>query len=333
MRMARRLILVLLLVVVSAAARADNPFGVALWPGPGQDMSMMTARAGALGVAWFRPPPLYADRWQPDPRCASCKALARSDLKVALVVRNTGRDTMPRRPSAPPEDLDAYARTIGAMLDQWRPALLVVEEEENRLYRFAGTAIDYRKELDAACQAAHQHGIPCANGGLSYEAVTAATWLQLLKDGKADMACDYARRAFYERLGTVCSFRRAQDVPPDLRERLLQGADALLPLYRAASLDWVNFRWNGGDAAALAETITAIGRLTGKPVICTDLSLRRSDSNPIRVRPLLRAAMAGGLKAAIWTSADGEDSTALFDEQGRLRPAGQEFAHQMSGRK
>jgi len=293
----------------------------------------MAARAGALDVAWFRPPTLYVDRWRPDPACASCRALTKSGLSVALVVRNTGRDATPRRPSAPPEDFDAYGRTIGAMIDQWHPALLVVEEEENRLYRFAGTAIDYRKELESACTVSHRRTIPCTNGGLSYEAVTAATWLQLLKDGKPDIACDYAKRAFYERVGTVCSFRRAEDVPPDLREKLLQGADALLPIYKVAPLDSVNFRWTGGDAVALAQTIDAIGRVTGKPVICTELSLRRSDSDARHVRPLMRAAMAGGIKVAIWTSLDSEDSTALFDDQGRLSPAGQEFAHQMSGRK
>jgi hypothetical protein len=332
--MVRRLILVLLLMAVSPAAWAENPFGVALWPAPGQDLSLMTARAGALEVAWFRPPTLYVDRWRPESNCSGCKALAKSGLSVALVVRNTGRDATPRRPSAPPEDAGAYAKTVGAMLDQWHPALLVVEEEENRLYRFAGTAVDYRKELETACETAHQRKIACTNGGLSYEAVTAATWLQLLKDGKPDIACDYAKRAFYERLGSVCAYRRAEDVPPDLREQLLQNADGLLPIYKASPfLDSVNFRWNGGDAAALAQTIEAIGRVTGKPVICTDMSLRRGDSDARHVRPVMRAAMAGGIKVAIWTSADTEDSTALFDDQGRLRPAGQEFAHQMSGLK
>ncbi len=331
--MLRRFILVLLLLAACSASRAENPFGVALWPAPGQDYTLMAARAGALDVAWFRPPTLYVDRWRADPNCAACRALAKSGLSLALTVRNTGRDAPPRRPSAPPEDADAYGRVVGAMLDQWHPALLVVEEEENRLYRFAGTAVDYRKELETACKVSHQRGIRCANGGLSYDSVTAATWLQLLKDGKPDLACDYAKRAFYDRLGTVCSYRRADEVPPDMRERLLQGADALLPIYRAASVDMVNFRWNGGDAAALAQTIEAIGRLTGKPAACTDLSLRRTDSDPRHVRPLMRAAMAGGVKVAIWTSFDGEDSVSLFDEQGRLRPAGQEFAHQMSGLK
>ena len=331
--MARRLLFVLFLLTAGLAAQADNPFGVALWPAPGQDMAMMAARAGALEVAFYAPPPLYVDRFRPDPNCPACKALSRSGLSVVLTVRNTGRDSAPRRPSAPPEDFDAYGRTVAAMLDQWRPVLLVVEEEENRLYRFAGTPIDYRKELETACKVAHDRGVRCANGGLSFESVTAVAWLALLRGGKADQACDFSRRALYERADGLCAYRRAQDVPPDLRERLLQGADQLLPIYRDAPIDAVNFRWNGGDAAALAQTIEALGKATGKPVITSEMSLRRADSDPSHVRPLMRAAMAGGLAVAIWDSRDGEDSTALFDEEGRLRPAGQEFAHQMSGRK
>jgi len=331
--MIRRLLLLLLLAAASPAALADNPFGVMLWPAPGQDFSMMAARAGALGVAWFRPPTLYADRWRADANCASCRELARSGLSLVLTVRNSGHDASPHRPSSPPDDLGVYGRTVAAMLDQWHPAMLVVEEEENRLYRFAGTAQDYHEELETACKVAHQHGAQCANGGLSYEAATGLTWLQLLRDGKPDLACDYARRAFYDRLGSVCSFHRADEVPPDLRERLLANGDGLVPYYRMAPIDAVNFHWNGGDAAALSQTIDALGRITGKPVMSNEISLRRSDADPSHVRPLLRAAMAGGMKVAVWYSYDGEDSISLFDDAGRLRVAGQEFAHQMSGRK
>lgn len=328
-----RLFFAILLIFAASAARAENPFGVTLWPGPGQDMTMMAARAGGLEVAFFAPPPVYVDRFKPEANCGACKAPSRSGMAIVLTVRNTGRDAAPRRPSAPPEDFDAYGRSVAAILDQWHPAMMVVEEEENRLYRFAGTPVDYRKELETACKVAHSRRSLCTNGGLSYESVTAATWLALLKAGKADQACDFSKRALYERGAGLCSYRRAQDVPPDLRERLLQNADALLPIYKDAPIDAVNFRWNGKDATALAQTIEAIGKLTGKPVVSSEVSLRRADSDPIHVRPLMRAAMAGGMKIAIWNSFDGEDSTALFDEAGRLTPAGQEFAHQMSGRK
>jgi len=168
---------------------------------------------------------------------------------------------------------------------------------------------------------------------LSYEAATGLTWLQLLRSGKPDLACDYARRAFYERLDGVCAYRRAENVPPDLRERLLANGDGLLPYYRQAPVDAVNFHWNGKDAAALSQTIDALAKLTGKPVMSNQMSLRRADADPAHVRPLMRAAMAGGMKLAVWLSFDGEDSISLFDESGRLRPAGQEFAHQMSGLK
>jgi hypothetical protein len=331
--MIRRLLILILIVAAPLAAKADNPFGVMLWPGPGQDFTMMAARAGALGVVWFRPPMLYADRWRADAKCAACKVLARSGLSLVLTVRAGGHDAPPHRPSALPEDLTAYGRTLAAMIEQWHPAMLVVEDEENRRDRFAGTAQDYAVELDAACKVAHAHGIQCSNGGLSYEAATGLTWFQLLNDGRADLACDYARRAFYERLGTVCAFRRADQVPADVREKLLDNGDELLTTYRQAPIDAVNFHWNGGDAAALSQTIDALSHLAGKPAMSNGISLRRSDSGPSHVRPLMRAAMAGGLRMAVWYSYDSEDSISLFDDAGRLRPAGQEFAHQMSGLK
>lgn len=331
--MKRGLLILLLMIAPMMAARADNPFGVMLWPAPGQDFTLMAARAGALGVVWFRPPTLYVDRWKADANCAACKALAKSGLSLVLTVRNAGRDSAPRSPSSPPLDFPAYSATLAAMIEQWHPAMLVVEEEENRLYRYAGTAQDYHLELEAACKVAHAHGIRCSNGGLSYEAATGLTWYRLLQDGKADIACDYARRAFYERFEKLCGFRRADQVPTDLRERLLANGDGLIPYYRQSPIDAVNFHWNGGDAAALSQTIDALSRLTGKPVMSNELSLRRTDSDPSHVRPLMRAAMAGGMKLAVWYSYDGEDSVSLFDEAGRLRPAGQEFVHQMSGLK
>lgn len=331
--MIKRILLLLLMVASPVAAKADNPFGVMLWPAPGQDFTLMAARAGALGVAWFRPPLLEAGRWRDGAPCPACKALGKSGLSLVLTVRNGGHDGAQRRPSSPPDDIGAYGRTLGGMIEQWRPAMLVVEDEENRPARFAGSAEDYRRELEAACKVAHAHGAQCANGGLSYDAATGLTWYELLKEGKADLACDYARRALYERGGGLCAYRSAEKVPADLRERLLANGEGLIPHYRASPIDAVNFHWNGGDAVAFSQTAVELARLTGKPAMSNEMSLRRSDADPSHVRPLMRAAIASGMKIAIWYSYDGEDSLSLFDQQGRLNAAGLEFAHQMSGLK
>jgi hypothetical protein len=122
-------------------------------------------------------------------------------------------------------------------------------------------------------------------------------------------------------------------VPDSLLHELLQNADLLLPVYRASPIDAVNIHWYGGDANALAQTIGVIERLVGKPVMSNEIGQRRTDADPAHVRPLLRAAFAGRMKLAIWYSVDSEDSVSLFEPDGRLRPAGEEFAHQMSGRK
>jgi hypothetical protein len=335
-----RLLILLCLLLAAPSARADNPYGLALWPAPGQDLGLTAARAAALGIAWFRPPTLYVDRWRPDASCGACRALQHSDLQLAITVRNNGHD----RPSTPPTDLAAYQQTIGAILDQWRPALISIEDEENRSARFsdghspngwengADLPAAYRQELIAACSAAHARQIACSNGGLSFSAVAGLTWLTLLREGKTDLACLYARRTLPEG-ETLCAFHHAEDVPQDQRESLLQNAERLLPIYRSSPIDAVNIHWYGADANALAQTIDVIARLTGKKVMSNEIGQLRAHADPIQIRPLLRAAMAAHLSPAIWYSIDSRDSVSLFDPDGRLRPAGAEFAHQMSGQK
>jgi hypothetical protein len=330
--MIRRL-LPCLALLLAAAARADNPFGLMLWPAPGQDLALTAARAAALGVAWYRPPALFLDRWRDDADCPSCRALERSGLRLAVTIRNGGRDSLPRRPSRPPDDLAAFARTVGAVLDKWKPAMLVVEDEENQPQRYdwetsPDPALAYRRELEAACSAAHARRVSCANGGLSFDATAALTWATLSRDGRADMACDYARRVLPNG-PALCASKSERDLPAGQLER----AERLLAVYRAAPIDAINIHWHGGDAVAFAQSIDVLSRLAGKPVMSNEIALSRADPDPAHVRPLMRAAMAGHMLIAIWFSVDGADSLSLFDENGRLRPAGEEFAHHMSGRK
>lgn len=342
--MSMRLVLVFFLLLAGTrAALADNPFGVMLWPSRSEDLTLLTARANGLGVGWFRPPAQFIDRWRAGP-CPSCDAVHRSGLAVALTVRNGGRDQPPHQPSTPPADLARYEQTLASILDAWKPAIVVVENEENlpTLYQAgdtpAATAAAYGRELAAACEIAHQRGIACTNGGLSFDAAAGLTWLDLLDRGKTDQACAFARRTFYDETDAdagqaLCAYKTSAEVPPAVKSGLLHNAAELLVTYRDLPLDMVNFHWYGHDATALATAADTMTRLTGKPVMSNEIGQRRWDADPANVRPLLRAAFASGVNPAIWFSLDTPLTVSLFDQSGSLRPAGREFAHQMSGRK
>jgi hypothetical protein len=153
----------ILLFLLSPAAYADNPFGLMLRPAPGQDLSITAAQSAALGGAWYRPPTLFVDRWH-EGSCPACRALERSGLLLAVTIRNGGGDRLNRRPAIPPADIDAFGKNVESIIEHWKPAMLVIEDEENNAARYAdgqvagvwdsgsGTALGYGRELDRACR-------------------------------------------------------------------------------------------------------------------------------------------------------------------------------------
>lgn len=341
-----RLVLTVLSVMVlsTGQARADNPFGVMLWPRGGDDLSLISARAKGLGVGWLRPPAVFIDRWQIGTPCPVCAEPARAGLDVALTVRNGGWDYTPRRPSTPPADIDSYKRTLSSILVAWKPKILVVENEETnpQFYRAGPTAAEnlsaYRNELSAACSVAHAQGIACTNGGLSSDVAAALTWFTMLERGAPETACGFAKRAFPTTstgptAENLCQYQTASDVPADVKTALLHDGDQILDFYKAAPIDMVNLHWFGRDAAVLANVADVLTHVSGKPVMSNELGQWRWDADPLNVRPLLRAAFAAGVRPAIWFSIDTPSTLSLFEEDGSLRQTGREFAHQMSGRK
>ena len=326
-----------ILVAFPAAAEpsrsfGDNPFGVMLWPTANENVELLLAQARGLGVAWYRPPTVYADRWPASSSCSMCSLYARSGLRLALTVRNTDRG--PRHLSIPPTDFSSYRATIASILDTWKPALLVVESQENNPESFSDTSpgfSSYGWELDSACAEAHRRGILCTNGGLSDQTAAAATWLDLLSLGQAEHACDFAHRALPD-AETLCSYRTVNAVPSDLKAKLLNRIDVLLELYRRIGIDAVNIHYINRDPRVLSETAAYIATTTGKPVLSNQMGLPR-DTDTKMVRPLLRAAFAIPLKVAIWFSLDTLETQSLFEKDGRLRESGWEFQRQLSGRK
>ncbi|HEY1722488.1 MAG TPA: hypothetical protein VGG27_14695 [Magnetospirillaceae bacterium] len=305
-------------------ARADSPFGVMLFPNPGEDFDLTLARARGLGVGWFRPPTIALQSGS----IGTPSVFTRSGLKLAITVRNSA-DPSARSPAQPPADVMAYRKSIAAVLAAWKPSLLVVENEEDSPTFYAGGADAYAAELSTACAVAHAAHTLCANGGLSGKAAASLTWLGFLTKGQADRACDFAQRALKGE--KLCTYHKTADVPTNLRARLAGSAEALVQRYKTVPIDMVNFHWFGGDSRAFAEIAEYLSTVTGKPAITNEFGQRRGADDPNNVRPLLRAAIAEKIPLAIWYSVDTTGTVSLFGPDGRLRPTGWEFQRQLSG--
>ncbi len=303
-----------------AAAPPGTAFGVMLGAaGMGLDRRIAVART--LGVRYIRPNDLRIPGWRgSDPEVS---AFSRAGFQIVLTVRNAppreasspGRPAGPLAPALPPADLPAFQRTLGEILDAHRPALLVVENEENSALFYRGTPQEYGAELRAACQVAHARGIRCTNGGLVSVLVALLVYDGYRAAGQTARAEAFAARAFTpaqrQRLGG-----------PQAREQLARGK-ALLAQYRAAGADFLNIHWYIPDPQALREAVAFLREQAGLPLVTNEIG--QHDDNPQTTTALLEAVADLGLPFAVWFSIDAPQARALMDPDGTLRPTGEAF--------
>ncbi len=285
----------------------QNPFGVML-PSQLVRSSQGIQVAKALGAVYFRPSSIFLDRW--NGRSLECDVALRAGLRLVLTVRNSG-------PSAtvPPRDLSAYRRTLGQVLDTYRPAVLAVENEENSALFYTGTPEEYAAQLKAACQVAHARGIPCTNGGLVGTLVALLVYDHYRQAGQWAEAEDFAARA----------------LPPDVRRQLaspraqeqIRKGKALLAAYRAAGVDYVNFHWYIADTRALEEAVAYLRAQTGLPVITNEIGQWTDDPN--QTTAVMSKIVQLGLPIAVWFGLDGPKARGLVNLDGSLRPTGEAF--------
>lgn len=261
-----------------------------------------------LGAVYFRPESIFLSRW--NGTCLPCDPALGAGLRLVLTVRNDGPQA-----TAPPRDLAVYRRALGAVLDRYRPAVLVVENEENSALFYAGTPEEYAAELKAACQVAHQKGIPCANGGLVSSLVALLVYDHYLESGQRAEAEDFAARAF------EAPQRRLLDSPSS-RAQIDKGK-ALLSAYRDAGVDFVNFHWYIADPRALEEAVAYLKAQTGLPVITNEVGQFTDD--PDQTTAVMAKIVDLGLPIAVWFGLDGPKARGLVDPDGHLRPTGEAF--------
>jgi len=317
---------------VDASAKApfatpspDTVYGVMLGA-PGMGLERRIAVARMLGVRAIRPNDVRLVDWGgADPEVL---AFSRAGFEIVLTVRNaparSARRSSPahREPASPPKDLAAFQRTVGEILDAHRPALLVVENEENSALFYRGTPEEYGAELRAACWVAHARGIRCTNGGLVSALVALLVYDGYRTAGQAARAEAFAARAFTpaqrQRLGS-----------PQAQEQLAKGK-ALLGQYRAAGADFLNVHWYISDPQALHETVALLREQVGLPLVTNEIG--QHDDNPQTTVALLEAVAALHLRYAVWFSVDAPRARALMNPDGTLRPTGEAFRTFVAGR-
>ncbi|MDQ7844203.1 MAG: hypothetical protein QN141_12840 [Armatimonadota bacterium] len=292
-------------------------FGVMLGAS-GMGVEQRIAVARTLGVRYVRPNDIRIPAWRgADPEAA---AFAQAGFGIVLTVRNAAAG--PLRPAAPPADLAAFQRAVGEILDTHRPALLVVENEENSALFYRGTPQEYGAELRAACAVARARRIPCTNGGLVSGLVALLVYEGYREDGDPARAEEFARRAF-------TPSQRARLNSPQVREQVARGR-ALLGEYRAAGADYLNFHWYIADPQALREAAAYLRRQTGLPLVTNEIG--QHDDDPRTTTALLHAAAELGLPYVVWFSIDAPQARALMNPDGTLRPPGQAFRAFLAGR-
>lgn len=306
----------LTLTPIASAEELRNPFGVMLG-GDGLRMPERVALAKELGVPYFRPWDLSLDEWKG--RHPDAEAIQQAGFKIIMTVRNNGRGGPPPRPASPPASLEAYKKVLGEVLDAYRPALLVVENEENSGLYYLGTPKQYGAELKAACEVAHSRGIPCTNGGLVSSLVASLVWNHYREKGEAAKAADFLKRTATPNQQRLM---RSPQGAQRIGDALTRGK-ALLGEYKSAGIDYVNFHWYIPDSAALAEAVEFLRAETGLQPITNEIGQHGTD--PEVVEPLLVKVVELKLPYAVWFSLDRPDAKALQGSDGALRPNGLAF--------
>lgn len=240
-----------------------------------------------------------------------------------------------KQPVAFPTDLDAYSTTFTTILDKYKPALVVVENEEDNPGYHSGTADDYINELKTAISICHSKGLKVTNGGLTEREIMLLVYDDLMSSGKTQEAYDFAQRAIPQQY--LSKLNNYQKLPAI--QRALTFGKAVIQAYKTLDLDYVNFHWyepsaargrmNGLalntdhiDPAVFAAVINYLSRVTGKPVITNEFGVL--NTSPTLITELMQKILDAKMDYAIFYSGDGAGgSKALQNGDGSLRETGE----------
>jgi hypothetical protein len=262
-------------------------------------------------------------------------AYTASGLKVLLNINyGVPRDAVGgHRPVPFPTDLKAYSETVNAVLDKYKPEVVVVENEEDNPLFHAGEAEDYIAELNTAIKIAHSKGLKVTNGGITVREVCLIIYDDYVQRGEKQKALDFAQSVFPGMLTKKINMNNPQIT------RQLEFGRKIIAAYKLLDLDYVNFHWyepvlaRMGSADVNADfdpkifsfVVNYLKTATGKPVMTNELGVL--NPSPDLVKSLLQTIRNNSLAYAIFYSADGGEgkAIALQNGSGGLRENGIAF--------
>jgi hypothetical protein len=271
--------------------------------------------AQELGARYFRSWPALVPDWEST--CSEeCGPVHDAGLKFVLSIRNSADE---RRPAGAVANIDSFKKSVGEILDQYKPALAVVENEENTTTYFTGTPQDYMTELKAVCEVAHSRHIPCTNGGLLMASVTWLVYFHYLDSGQTSQAQSFRTKG----LESFQQQRLATPTGEQMGRQVVDRTMQFLKLYKAAGADYMNIHWYGSDPDALRQAVGYMKELTGLPVITNEIGQRNLE--PAVTTGLMNMVVQLKLPIAVWFSSDATLAKALNEQDGSLRPTGEAF--------
>lgn len=288
-------------------------------PSGAGELAARWAAAQGLGVSYYRPATVFLN----DPNaCADCEAASAQGLQLVLVVRANGTALAPTQAIT---DVAQYQTALRAVLERYRPALLVVENALDDGQRgYVGTAEEYLAELTAACTVAHALNLLCAAGGLTYETAVGLVTIKYLSNGRPGQVVGFVRRTLEPNLEV--------DISPAWLSAFLEEhrlaftrVNTLLAGYQAAGADYANLHWYGADAKALQETVAFLQKATGLPLLSGEMGQRTDD--PAQTTAIATAARDLGLRVMIWHAPETANAATgahpLYTPTGALTPLGE----------
>ncbi len=300
---------------VTQQKSTSNPFGVMI---SGNSSQIKAQTAVKLGAKYYRPISIFVERWKGS--CEECDVAMAAGLKLILTVRNNGGAG---QPSTPPSDLNTFKRTLGQIIDKYKPEIIVIENEENSAALFyTGTPQQYLEELKAGCEIAHQKGIKCTNGGLVSSLVVVLVSDNYKTNGDLTKANEYLSRSLVGAKKSMIS--QVNSVKG--QEQISKGK-ALLTGYKSAGADFANFHWYIADTNALSEAVIYLRSTSGLPVMTNEVG-QQANTDPNQVTNVMKKIVDIGLPYAVWFSMDTNPpngARALNESNGTLRRNGEAF--------